>query len=203
MLSSRSGVFTKTISISFTFLQQGQSISFASFLQCPHFHQSRFPILICNQSAAEARICLVFFLMALIPVLIYYSNMNKTAAEAYVQFQKQPPAVFCKKSCCKKFRKFNRKIPALESLFNKVAGLQACNFIKKGLQQRHFSVKFAKFLRTYLLKNICERLLLQFVSHAWYLCWSLFLINLQVLKSATLLKRDFRTSVFLCDFRNF
>ena len=32
--------------------------------------------------------------------------------------------------------------------FNKVADLQAYNFIKKRLQQRCFPVKFAKFLRT-------------------------------------------------------
>ena len=36
----------------------------------------------------------------------------------------------------------------LESLFIKVAGPQACNFIKKRLQHRFFPVKFAKFLRT-------------------------------------------------------
>ena len=36
----------------------------------------------------------------------------------------------------------------LKSLFNNVAGLQACNFIKKSLQHRCFPVKFAKFLRT-------------------------------------------------------
>ena len=35
----------------------------------------------------------------------------------------------------------------LESVFNKVAGLQACNFVKKRLQQRCNLVKFAKFLR--------------------------------------------------------
>ena len=29
------------------------------------------------------------------------------------------------------FRKFYRKTPVLESLFNKVADLQACNFIKE------------------------------------------------------------------------
>ena len=34
------------------------------------------------------------------------------------------------------------------SLFNKVAGLKACNFIKKRLQHRCFPVKFAKFFRT-------------------------------------------------------
>ena len=36
----------------------------------------------------------------------------------------------------------------LESLFNKVAGLQALNFIKERLQRRFCSVKLAKFLRT-------------------------------------------------------
>ena len=36
----------------------------------------------------------------------------------------------------------------LDSLFNKVAGLQTCNFIKKRLQRSCFPVKFAKFLRT-------------------------------------------------------
>ena len=41
----------------------------------------------------------------------------------------------------------------LEILFNKVAGLQACNFIKKRLQHRCFSVKFAKSLRASFLQN--------------------------------------------------
>ena len=48
----------------------------------------------------------------------------------------------------------------LESFFNKVTGLQVCNFIKKRLQPRCFPVKFAKFLRTPILKGIFERLLL-------------------------------------------
>ena len=60
------------------------------------------------------------------------------------------------KRCSKKFRKFYRKTPALESLFNKVAGLQTCNIIKKKLQHRCFPVEFVKFLRTHILKNICE-----------------------------------------------
>ena len=42
--------------------------------------------------------------------------------------QKQPSEVFCKKSVLKNVA------PVLESLFNNVAGLQACNFIKKILQ---------------------------------------------------------------------
>ena len=36
--------------------------------------------------------------------------------------------------------------------------LQACNFIKKRLQHWCFHVKFATFLRTSILKKICERL---------------------------------------------
>ena len=50
-----------------------------------------------------------------------------------------------------------------ECLFNKDAGLRACNFIKKRLQQKCFPVKFKKFLRTPILKNICKRL---FLLHA-------------------------------------
>ena len=49
----------------------------------------------------------------------------------------------------------------LESLFNKVANLKACNFIKKRLWHR-FTVNIAKFLRKPFLNNICEWLLLQF-----------------------------------------
>ena len=77
--------------------------------------------------------------------------------------QKQPPEMFCKKRCSKNFRKFHRKTPVLESLFNNVAGVQAWNFIKKILLHWCFPIKFAKRLRTSILQNIWERLLL-FVS---------------------------------------
>ena len=53
---SRSGNLTEAISIASTSLQQRKSISPASFLQCPHLHQSGF-----NESAAELWICLVSF----------------------------------------------------------------------------------------------------------------------------------------------
>ena len=42
----------------------------------------------------------------------------------------------------------------------KVAGLLACNFFKKRLQHGCVPINIAKFLRTPILKNICERLLL-------------------------------------------
>ena len=41
-------------------------------------------------------------------------------------------------------KKFDKKMPVLESLFNKVVTLKACNFIKKWLQHMCFPVKFAK-----------------------------------------------------------
>ena len=48
----------------------------------------------------------------------------------------------------------------LESVFNKVAGLQACNFIKKRLQHGCFPVKFVKFLRTPFSDNTSRGCLL-------------------------------------------
>ena len=44
------------------------------------------------------------------------------------------------------------------SLFNNVAGFQACNVIKKRLQDRCFPVNIAQFLRTTISKSICERM---------------------------------------------
>ena len=67
-----------------------------------------------------------------------------------VSLQKQPPEVFCKKVSLE-IRKFHKKTPVLESLFNKVLDLQTCKFIKKRLQHRCFPVKFAKFLRAPIL----------------------------------------------------
>ena len=43
-----------------------------------------------------------------------------------------------------------------ESPFNKIVGLQACNFIKKTLQHRCFPMSIAKFSRRSILKNTCR-----------------------------------------------
>ena len=48
----------------------------------------------------------------------------------------------------------------LQSLFNKDAGVKACNCIKKRLQHRCFTVNIPKLIRVSILKNICEQLLL-------------------------------------------
>ena len=83
-------------------------------------------------------------------------NNLETPTGWWGQFQMQPPVVFCKKGALKNFCKFHRKTPVLKSLFNKVASLKVCNFIKKRHQHRCSPVKFTKFLRTTILKNIYE-----------------------------------------------
>ena len=65
-----------------------------------------------------------------------------------------------KKDVLKNFAIFTRA-SMLESLFNKVAGSKACSFIKKRHQHMCFLVNTAKLLRTPILKNLCERLLLR------------------------------------------
>ena len=63
----------------------------------------------------------------------------------------------CKVYCEKRLLKFQK---FCWSLFLIKKGLKACNFIKKRLRHRCFPVKFLKFLRTSILKNIYEQLLL-------------------------------------------
>ena len=57
-----------------------------------------------------------------------------------------------------KFGNVHRKTPVLELLFNIVAWLEDCNCITKRFQRKYFLVNIVKFLRTSILKNICERL---------------------------------------------
>ena len=72
--------------------------------------------------------------------------------EKEILLQKQPLEVFCKIGVLKDFANFTGK-HVLESLFNKIAALRACNFTKKRLQRRCFPMKFAKSLRTSFLQN--------------------------------------------------
>ena len=74
------------------------------------------------------------------------------------------PAVLLKK-VSEKFWKFHRKKHLLKYLFNRVACLQICNFLKKRLQHRYFPMEFTKYLRKPILKNICEQLLLEPLFH--------------------------------------
>ena len=59
-----------------------------------------------------------------------------------------------KKKMLLKISKISLESTVLEPLFNKAADLQARKFIQKRLQNMGFSVKFTKFLRTPILRNI-------------------------------------------------
>ena len=60
--------------------------------------------------------------------------------------------MFFKVGVLKNFANFTGK-HILKSLFNKVAGLKSCNFIKKRLQHTCFAVEFEKFLKTTFLRT--------------------------------------------------
>ena len=91
-------------------------------------------------------------------------NMESARKQRLYIIQKSPQEAFYRKSCSWKFRNIHTKTSVLESLFNKVAYLRACSFTKKRLQGRCFPANIVKFLRTSILKNICERLLLEIME---------------------------------------
>ena len=92
---------------------------------------------------------------------ILSGNFVKKTIALYVVvsnfLQKQSSGGVLRKKCSLKFHNISKKTPVLESLFNRVAGLKACSFIKKLLKCRCFPVNIAKFLRTPILKNIWKR----------------------------------------------
>ena len=55
-----------------------------------------------------------------------------------------------------KISQISQKIPVLESVFNKVAGLQG-NYIKKRIQHRYIPLNNAKSLGTPISENICVK----------------------------------------------
>ena len=67
------------------------------------------------------------------------------------EFQVQKQHRWCSLNSYK-VRNIRRKTSVLESLFNKLIGLRACNFTKKRLQHRHFPVNIANFKNTYFEK---------------------------------------------------
>ena len=67
-------------------------------------------------------------------------------------------------SCYYKFPNIHKKISVLESLFNKVTGLMACNFIKRGPQNRCFPMKITKCSRKGFFMEHLPCLLLRMVE---------------------------------------
>ena len=76
-----------------------------------------------------------------------------------VESLEQPSVVFSRKALLKSFAIFKGKHTCW-SLFWIKEDLKACNCIKKSVQQKCFAVNIAKFLRTSILTNICERFFL-------------------------------------------
>ena len=83
----------------------------------------------------------------------------------------------------------------------KLQALRAAILLQNRLQHSCFPVNIVKFLGTPILNKICEWLLLKMffkkavlknfgIFTGKQLCWSLFLIKLQIFRAATLLKRD-------------
>ena len=93
-----------------------------------------------------------------------YLNYLSCAVCYYDWNIKQPPGELCKKICSYKFRNIHRRTHLLESLFNKVAGLQACNFIKKRLQHKCFPMNILKFLRAAIFIEDLRWLVLEILS---------------------------------------
>ena len=88
--------------------------------------------------------------------------------------------------------KFIRKTAVLETFFNTVAWLKACNVIKKRLRQRCFSVYIANFLRHLsIYKIICGQLLLKVKLNLFKVCklCSVWLKFISKLSSKQLFKR--------------
>ena len=66
----------------------------------------------------------------------------------FFYLQKQPFADVLQYKCSKIFCNIHMRTLALETLFNKAAGPNIYNFIKKQLRRRCFPVNITKFLRT-------------------------------------------------------
>ena len=79
------------------------------------------------------------------------------------------PEVLCKQGVLKKSQNSRERKNLLEFLFNKVAGTEACGFIKKRLRYSCFSVNFANILRTRLFTEQLRWLLLIILNYIiWY-----------------------------------
>ena len=70
--------------------------------------------------------------------------------------------MFYKKAALKNLVILTGKHLCWSLFFNKNAGLQSCNFLKKRLQHRCFPMNIAKFVRIPVMKNISRGLFERF-----------------------------------------
>ena len=87
-----------------------------------------------------------------------------------MSFRSSRPELFCEKGVLKNSQNSQGNTCA-RLFFNKVAGLKACNFIKKRLQHGCFLVKFAKLLRAPILKKRLV-LLSELNGEVYQISWS-------------------------------
>ena len=105
--------------------------------------------------------------------------------------------MFLKIGFLKNFAIFTGKAPVLESILNKVASLQACNFIKKRPQHRCFPVNIARFLRkAYIIEYLWWLLLIVFNPYLANVAF-LLLLNMPILLSSSEVFRGFRNGTFV------
>ena len=65
------------------------------------------------------------------------------------------------KAVLENFTELTEKYLCHTLFFTEFVGLRSATLSKMGLRHRYLNVNFAKFLRTPMLKNICERQLLK------------------------------------------
>ena len=105
--------------------------------------------------------------------------------------------MFLKIGFLKNFAIFTGKAPVLESLLNKVASLQDCNFIKKRPQHRCFPVNIARFLRkAYIIEYLWQLLLIVFNPYLANVPF-LLLLNMPKILSSSEVFRGFRNGTFV------
>ena len=86
---------------------------------------------------------------------------------AVTDLQKQPPEVFYKKDVLKKFANFTGKHLSWSLFLIKLQAFSPAASLKRDSKHRYFLVKFAKLLRTPILKDICELVLLDLEKKRW------------------------------------
>ena len=94
-----------------------------------------------------------FFIKIPLGTMLFSCRINICSVNTFLKLSEATTNLFLKIS------QISPKIPVLESLFNKAGGQQL--YLKETPTQC-FPVKFAIFLRTPILKDICERLPLNF-----------------------------------------
>ena len=113
-------------------------------------------VLVCNLHVT----CIYSYVIRMSLVYTHMSLVCTRMSSVFtrMQFYHEPPLeVFCRKWCSyKNFANFTGKGLCWSVILIKVVK----NFVEKRLQHRCFPLKFAKFLRTPISKNIQERLLL-------------------------------------------